>query len=274
MANGAELKRAIEALRAYSLVQRNPHEHTFSIHRLVQAVIQDGLEAAQARQWAECAVRLVNRAFPDGSFATWERCEQLMPHVLVCADHSKTWQFASEEAGHLFHRAGEYFALRAQYGEVLALFQRALAMMEQVLGANHPSVATRLHNLAHLHQVHGRSAEALPLFERALSIRKQALGSQHPKTAETIYDLARLREGQGHHEEARSGYERALAVQEQALGADHPKTVETRQCLLAQLWTMGQHQEAARLDVAQAEQGTSKAAQARIPEEEQHDPAY
>ena len=35
------LNQAIEALRAYSLIRRNPKEKTLSIHRLVQAVLQD-----------------------------------------------------------------------------------------------------------------------------------------------------------------------------------------------------------------------------------------
>jgi TIR domain/NB-ARC domain len=47
------LNQAIEALRAYSLVRRDPKRKSLSIHRLVQAVLQDTLEEMERRSWAE-----------------------------------------------------------------------------------------------------------------------------------------------------------------------------------------------------------------------------
>ena len=43
------------------------------------------------------------------------------------------------------------------------LYERALAIREEVLGAEHPAVATSLNNLAGLYQKQGRYAEAEPL---------------------------------------------------------------------------------------------------------------
>src|SRR5215831_6682708 len=48
----------------FSLIDRNPQNKTLDIHRLVQAVVRDGMEKAEQRRWAEHGVRAVNRAFP------------------------------------------------------------------------------------------------------------------------------------------------------------------------------------------------------------------
>ena len=52
-ANALLFNQAIEVLRAYSLVRRDPKGKTISIHRLVQAVLQDTQEQKEQRLWAE-----------------------------------------------------------------------------------------------------------------------------------------------------------------------------------------------------------------------------
>ena len=46
------------------------------------------------------------------------------------------------------------------------LYQRAVAIRQAALGADHPDLATSLNNLASLYQAEGRTADALPLVER------------------------------------------------------------------------------------------------------------
>jgi hypothetical protein len=50
---------AIEALRAYSLLSRDPRTQTLTVHRLVQAVTQDSLPTDVAQQWKQRAVQAV-----------------------------------------------------------------------------------------------------------------------------------------------------------------------------------------------------------------------
>ena len=59
------LNQAIEALRVYSLVRRDPKGKTLSIHRLVQAVLQDRLSETESRAWAERVLLAANAAFPQ-----------------------------------------------------------------------------------------------------------------------------------------------------------------------------------------------------------------
>jgi tetratricopeptide (TPR) repeat protein len=53
---------------------------------------------------------------------------------------------------------------------------------EQQLGADHPSVATSLNNLAGLYRAQGKYSEAEPLYLRAIQILEKVLGSEHPNT--------------------------------------------------------------------------------------------
>jgi tetratricopeptide (TPR) repeat protein len=74
---------------------------------------------------------------------------------------------------------------------------RALAICEQVLGPQHPGLATSLNNLAELYRAQGKYAEAEPLYQRALAIWEQALGPQHPDLATSLSNLAVLYRTQG-----------------------------------------------------------------------------
>ena len=47
------LGQAIEALRAYSLIRRDPGLQTLSVHRLVQAVVRDALDETGKQHWVE-----------------------------------------------------------------------------------------------------------------------------------------------------------------------------------------------------------------------------
>ncbi|WP_254712458.1 tetratricopeptide repeat protein [Leptolyngbya iicbica] len=55
-------------------------------------------------------------------------------------------------------------------------------LREQQLGADHPSVAISLWNIAALYLSMGRLEDAKPIITRAVQIFEQRLGSDHPYT--------------------------------------------------------------------------------------------
>lgn len=244
---------AIEALRAYSLVRRDPKERSLSVHRLVQAVLQDTLEDRQRRLWAKRAICAINAAFPHAGYGTWPQCERLLPQALAATKGIKQDQVIYQQAGRLLHETATYLLDRARYTEAEPLYQRALRIREKLLGPEHPLVAFPLVGLANLYKEQDKYAEAEPLYQQALRIWEQHLGPQHHETAEIIHNLARLWEAQGNIEEASVWYARALTIREQALGEYHSKTMETRTRLIALLHALGQHEQAAQLEMAQAE---------------------
>jgi tetratricopeptide (TPR) repeat protein len=215
---------AIEALRAYSLVRRDPKEKTISVHRLVQAVLQNTLEEAERRSWAKRVVLAVNAAFSHPEHSTWPQCERLLPHALLAAQYIETDQIISEESGRLLHEVATYLRDRARYTEAEPLYQRALAIREQQLGPQHPDVAASFDGLAYLYYEQGKYTEAEPLYQRALAIREQQLGPQHPDVARSLNNLAMLYYVQGKYGEAEPLYQRALRIFEQQLGPERPQT--------------------------------------------------
>jgi len=70
-----------------------------------------------------------------------------------------------------------------------ALYQRALAIRERVLGPEHPDTATTLNNLGGLLYLQGDRSGARSLLERALASRLKILGPDHPHTKATLDSL-------------------------------------------------------------------------------------
>ncbi len=76
------LNQAMEALRAYSLVQRDGGNQTFTIHRLVQAVQRDGMNDREAQRWVTRAIRGIEAAPPVVDHQNWSQWNRLLPHAL------------------------------------------------------------------------------------------------------------------------------------------------------------------------------------------------
>src|SRR5207248_2178656 len=117
------LNTAIQLLRRYSLVKRDPEARLLNLHRLVQVVLKESLDEPSQRQWAERSVRAVNRAFPEAEFASWEGCERCLPHALLGAQWIEHYTFTSPEAARLLHGAGVYLRDRARYGQAAPLLE-------------------------------------------------------------------------------------------------------------------------------------------------------
>jgi tetratricopeptide (TPR) repeat protein len=239
-----ELNAAIGETLKYSLLRRNPEAKTLDIHRLVQAVLKDGMYEGTQRQWAERTVRAVNHAFPDGEFSTWPLCERLLPQAQFCAELINKWGLEFTEAALLLNQVGLYLHDRARYAEVKPLYQRALAIREKALGPDHPDVAQSLNNLAALYDAQGQYARAEPLYQRALAIVEKALGPDHPHVATSLNNLAFLYKVQGQYARAEPLYQRALGIREQALGPDHPDVAQSLNNLAELYRVQGQYAQA------------------------------
>ncbi len=233
-ADAFRLNQAIEVLRTYSLVRRDPTEKTLSIHRLVQAVLQDTQEEAKRRTWANRAMLAVNAAFPHADHETWPQCERLLTQAVFATQWIEQYQMSDKEAGRLLYEMASYLQDRARYAEAEPLYLRALQIREQ-LGPEHPDVTYPLSGLADLCRRQGRYTEAEPLYLRALQIREQHLGPEHPDTATSLNGLAILYLIQGKDAQAEPLYLRALYIREHVLEPLHPDIAYSL-CNLADLY--------------------------------------
>ncbi len=229
MPNRIEFNTAIGILLSYSLVRRDTDIETgtqiLSVHRLVQAVLQDTLEKTQRSLWVERDIRAVNAAFPhmepNPELSTWSQCERLLPHALLVAQYIKTDQIISEEAGRLLHETASYLRDRGRYHEAEQLYQQAISTRRQQLGPEHPDVASSLNGLGRLYYHQGKYIEAEPFYKSALAIYEQQLGLEDLNVAYTLSNLGVLYNDQGKSIEAELLLQRALHIWEQK-APEHP----------------------------------------------------
>jgi tetratricopeptide (TPR) repeat protein len=216
----------IEQLLAFSLVKRLTADQTLSMHRLVQAVQLERMEAGEQRQWAERMVCAVNAVFPaqPEEVSSWPQCLRYLEQVQACDTLIQKENLVLVEAADLLSRSGAYLREHASYALAQALSQRALSIREQQLGPHHPLTASSLNDLGRLYWRQGKYEQAESLFVRALSIREQQLGPHHLETAKLLHNLGFLYGDQGKYEQAESLFVRALSIREQQLGPHHSQT--------------------------------------------------
>jgi tetratricopeptide (TPR) repeat protein len=235
-----------EDLLKFSLVKHLAGTHTLSIHRLVQAVLMDSLELEVQRRWAERVLRTVNEIFPPDptNIVAWPQCLQYLDQAQVCTTLVEQYALPLVEAAELFYRAGLYLAQHASYTLAELLYQRSLALYEQLVGTGHPDTAKCLNGLASIYRAWGKYNEAEPLCKRALALYEQQFGADHVSTAAGLHNLASLYRLQGKYREAESLYQRVLAIRERQLGADHPDTAQILNSLAYLYQVQGKYQEA------------------------------
>src|SRR5262249_26644877 len=154
----------------------------------------------------------------------------------------KTGDFTPADVSIGLTSLAQLYSDQGRYGEAQALYERALASREQVLGRYHPSVSVILIPLADLYRTRGRYAEAEALYRRVLAIPDQPssggalnglaltlcaqgrLVEAEPlfkrfrasqaslEVAVCLNHLADLHSTHGHYAEAKSLYARALTV--------------------------------------------------------------
>lgn len=217
-ADAFRLNQAIEALRAHSLVRRDPGGKTLSVHRLVQAVLKDEMKEAEKQTWTTRVIQAVNLAFPLAEQSTWPQCERLLPHTLLLAQDVEQQQIISEDAGNLLHKTATYLHDRARYSEAEPLYQHALHIWEQQLRPPPNEMTRSLNGLAEIYREQGKYTEAEPLYQRTLQIREQHSGLEHPDVAQSLNNLANLYYQQGKYVEVGPLFQRSLHIIEQQSG--------------------------------------------------------
>ncbi len=69
----------------------------------------------------------------------------------------------------------QLYSSQGDYAKAEPLYQKALAIRKEALGAKHPDYATDLNNLAGLYQSQGDYAQAEPLYRQSLAISRDNL---------------------------------------------------------------------------------------------------
>jgi tetratricopeptide (TPR) repeat protein len=149
------------------------------------------------------------------------RFQLLRPHVEQVAPLAEEAGLA--QAGMLWNNLGYHLDDLADYEGARAAYARALRIFEQVLGLEHPNVATLVNNLGSVLKAQGDLAGARAAYARALRIDEAVYGPDHPNVARDVNNLGGVLQDQGDLAGARAAYERALRIWRLTYGDEHPQ---------------------------------------------------
>lgn len=212
-----QLHQAIEELRRFSLIQRNPETRILRVHRLVQAVLKDAMDTSSRRQWMERAVQATGLVFPAKiEMANWPRCQRMLSQAQACSSLIQEQKLLSEQAASLLFRCATYLQEQALYEQAEVLYQQALAIRKQALEAECLEVTRSMNGLANLYLKQGKYEQAKALHQQALQMQEETLGSEHLEIARSLTGLANLSFEQGTYEETEALHLRALHILELA----------------------------------------------------------
>ena len=238
------LIKVLEPLSKYSLISFDPVHRTYSIHRMVQAVLKDKMDSDIRRQWIERTIKAVDKAFPEVEFKSWDVCEIMIPHANFCLELIQKSSFEIQESARLLNKAGKYLKERALFGEARQFFEQALNIRRKILEKDHPDLAVTYNDFAGLYKDQGKYKEAEVFYNNALDIRKKILVKDHPDLAVTYNDFAGLYYAQGKYKEAEVFYNNALDIRRKILEKDHPDLAATYNDFAGLSYAQGKYKEA------------------------------
>jgi tetratricopeptide (TPR) repeat protein len=131
-----------------------------------------------------------------------------------------------------------------EHRQALAHHQKALAINEAVLSANHPDLALSYHNLAATYGDLGDYKLRLAYNQKALTIRQAVLPADHPNLARSYNNLAETYGALGDHQLRLAYHQKALVINEAVLPANHPDLAQSYHNLAATYGDLGDHRQA------------------------------
>ncbi|PSB01635.1 NB-ARC domain-containing protein [Merismopedia glauca] len=180
----------LEDIRDRELVKRSlltrTDRDTYQLHQLLKEFISDRLKNAEwidnlKRQFCQAIVKVAQQIKQTPTVTEISEISPYIPHLAEAAEHLINWT-EPENVIWLFTGLGRFYEGQGLYSLAEPWLKSGVSMMQKLLGASHPSVASSLNNLAGLYKSQGRYEEAEPLYIQALSILFPNLGENHPNT--------------------------------------------------------------------------------------------
>jgi tetratricopeptide (TPR) repeat protein len=236
----------INALEESSLIHISARDTKFSIHRLLQAVIQDDLESSTRGEIETVLLDIGLNSFPklDRNCKGIDACRQFRSQIVACLGHTKTksirWTELAERLAVFLFLEGIYVEASHWWGVVLALHQKSF-------GEENADTLRCTSELAKSLDRQGRSQDAITLNQNMLAIQKRVLGPEHPDTLDSMSNMAISYGHLGRFKEAADLQAETLDLRKWILGPDHPETLDSMSNMAISYGHLGRFKEAADL---------------------------
>jgi len=207
--------------------------------RAVRAERTATLEAATATQVSDFLVELFEVSDPDRSRGNTITAREILDSGAArvadeLADQPQTQARLMSTIGKVYRNLG-------LYEDAGPLLRTALDLRRRVLGADDPSVAASLIELADLEVLLARYDQAEVLLQEAMAAMEHRPDADRLALAASITDLASVYRRQGRYDASRPLYERARDLRVAALGADHPEVAGSLNSLAILAWNDGDY---------------------------------
>ena len=103
---------------------------------------------------------------------------------------------------------------------------KALAIIEKVLGTEHPNTASSYNNIGLVYNEKGDYGKALEYYFKDLAISEKVLGTEHPDTATSYNNIGWVYREKGNYAIALEYYTKAYQIWKNKFGDDHPDTMD------------------------------------------------
>lgn len=202
----------LEPLTRYSLVMPDVANSTYSVHRLLQAVVQHAIDDTEMLQRKRNVITVIADAFPPPSFEHWRRCKRLLLCALTVNDYTQDQTLYNEDSARLLTNTAYYVHEQGEYVKSKYLFEKALSVYKSIFASPHQSIALAIINVAMTYKMQGKYSEAERLYSEGLSMQRNVLPELDVQISATLNSLAELYRTQGENSKAEPLYKEALRI--------------------------------------------------------------
>lgn len=174
------LGQALREVNRYALARIDHRTNSIQLHRLVQAVLIDQMNAEEREAMREAAHQLLAGGDPGepGVTSNWPRYAELLPHIRV----SRAVECDNHWVRNLIVNTVTYLYTWGDHDACLELAQDALQTWRANIGPDDAQTLTVARYCGHVLRALGRYAEASQLDEDSLERRRRTVGDTHEDT--------------------------------------------------------------------------------------------
>ncbi|MFI6505339.1 FxSxx-COOH system tetratricopeptide repeat protein [Nonomuraea typhae] len=246
MRDPIELARTTRAINQYALGKMNHRDNTFSLHRLVQRVVQSQLSPDEAKVIRQCGHMLLANADPKNprDRTRWPEYQALVPHIYS----AKLEESDDPWARNLVINIIDYLFLWGDNDAFLAMAEKVWETWTNDLGSDHDSTLAAELRLGRALVMSVRFEDALQHHLHARDALREKLGPDHERTLEAEGYLAIVLRFLGRFSEALEIDQRSYETLVRRFGPDDPLSLEQAHLLAIDLRLSGDPDKARELD--------------------------
>lgn len=240
------MSRAIRALGRYSLARIDNLRRTLEVHRIIQRLIRDEVDAVDQfamRHDVHLLLAASDPGDPD-DIENWTKYAELLAH----ADPSEVVTCRTDFVRRLAQNIVRYLYISGNYNSALTYAEKALAQWTTDSGEDDQYVLIMYRLKAQVLRAIGRYQEAYELADRTFQRMRTVLGDDHEETLILMNGLCVDRRARGDFKGSLELTKGSLERHRRVFGNEHPRTFAAMNNLAEDFELNSQYAEARKLN--------------------------